>query len=457
MDNQSALALIDDESLLPSNQIKTHKNFADCRYDVTISDIKIILGLVSLVKKYNNEFRSFTFSISGLAHFLGLKHQNKNIEVRKTIEGLKNKQIILPYEGLSKSERPSLPWLVRTQISESRDFVELKLNPELAELLTDPEIDKNYIAAQMATFLKMKSTYAVKLYFLLKKFYWAYNDGSIKKNTFEKSIIELKQLLQIPLEKYPLPGNFKAIVLNAAKKECDKHADISFTLEPLKRNGQGQSIYGYKFTVIKNPNYKPEVINFEPISSRATGMEKYDKIINEALIGDYSEAVKKLIKHEVTKSGIAEIINICSADQIVATVIKLEKSNIKIGNMAGAIRTACREEEKINNAPLSEYDRLRKELLKEDKYNDSLKEIEEAKAQIAAGNEKEKNALLEQKAEEYLSQLSTTQFKELIQEFLDNATEMLKYKFEINESLIQGSGSNFRLLNYIKTKINNNL
>lgn len=440
------LELFQDNVLSPSNPVKTHKDFADCRYDISINEIKIVLGLISLIRKSDNEFRTFKFSVTGLARYLGIVHKNRCPDVRAVIERLESKKVILPDDGLPVRERPSVPWLSRCQVSESKNFVELKLNPELAELLTDPEIDTNYLAYQLAIIWQMKSTYSVKIYHLLLKHYWENKDGKVIKNTFERTITELKDLLKIPADTYPLPGNFKDKVINIAREECKKYADLIFDVEP-KRNGR--SIVGYKFIIARNPDYKPEKVELEAVSSRHTGVEKYDKIINDALKGEYQEAVRKLIYYKVTKSGIAELINICKPEQILFVIKNIEKSTVKPDNIAGAIRQGCRE---MSQNQLSEYDRILLELEQEQAKKHLQQELLLVETEAAATLTANKQVSEKESLEEYLSKLGVEEFNTLVLEFLSKASELLKARFVLTDAAVPGTISRSKLIQYLMDK-----
>lgn len=402
--------LFQDKLMSPENQIKTHKEFADCRYEGSVNEIKIILGLMSLIRKYNNEFRTFNFSFDGLAKYLGISHKNRKSIVREIIEGIDGKKVYLPdgfYDDLPLNERPSVPWLVRNQISESRDFVELKLNPELADLIIGPEVDTNYLTYKLAIIWKMRSTYSIKIYHLLLKHFWV-RDGQVIKNSFEMTIAELKKLLQIPDNVYPLPGNFKAKVINTAKQECDKYADITFNVEPKKT---GKTITAYKFNIFKNAKYKPEIIELDPIASRLTGLEKYDRVINDAIKNGYDEAVKLLIKNNISKSGVAEIIQICSPTQIINVIKEIEAKKLKHEYIAGTIVNRCREISQGNFD--SEYERLRLEI------NNSINE-----AAATSSNEDELNSQLDKEEIaqkiEALKHYSDEEIDQLVEQILND-------------------------------------
>lgn len=437
--------LFQDNSLQSSNQIKLHKNFTDCQYDVSIRDIKILFGLISLNTQADNEFKTFRFTISKLADFLGLKYHNRCQDIRKTLEELQDKKVILPDDNLPLKERPVVHWLSRCQVSESKDFVELKLNPELAELFLGPEIDKNYIASIMAIILQMGSTYSTKIYMLMKKNFWVKND-KISKNSFEISIEELKIKLGIPLSKYPKSANFKAKILQTAQRECKQYADIIFDIEPVTK---GKQTIGFRFIISFNPDYKATLFDLEPISSRATGMERYNEIIDNAINNGYEKVIKRLIHHKMTKSGIAEVVGLCSPGELEEVIAEIEKLT-DIKNIGGKIRLSCRQ---IAEERTSGYNLLFEEVKQEKKEIEARKELEEAEKQAAATRTIEAEENIKNQIDRYLRELKMFEFNELLDDMLNNASEIFTFRFNKEDCLKPGTTSYHKLTQYIRNKV----
>jgi plasmid replication initiation protein len=437
--------LFQDNSLQPSNQIKVHKSFTDCQYNVSIRSIKILFGLISLNTREDNEFKTYRFTISKLADFLGLKYHNRCQDIRKTLEELQDEKVILPDDSLPLRERPVVHWLSRCQVAESKDFVELKLNPELAELFLGPEIDKNYIASIMVIILQMGSTYSTKMYMLLKKYIWVQN-GQIKHNVYEESIEGLKFKLGIPLSKYPKSANFKAKILATAQEECKKYSDIIFDLEPIMK---GKTTIGFRFIISKNPDYKAAQFDLEPIGARTTGMERYNEIIDKAIANGYKEAIRQLIRHKMSKSGIAEVVELCSPQELLSVIHEIESFK-DIQNISGKIRNRCRE---IDQDRSSGYNLLLAEEVKRQQQLEAENELKKAEEQAAADKKVNDETERDVRIKDYLQRLGSVEFDRLIEDFKCNASEILRRGFNKEECLLTGKLSHIRLVEYISSKL----
>lgn len=438
---EKCLVEYQDTELNPRNKIKTHKNFADCRFKLPITETKLLLGLMSLVKQADNEFRTFRFSLSSLADFLGMKNERRIYEIRDVIESLKDRELILPEEDLPERERPMIHWLSRCQIAESRDYVELKLNPELHELLLSPAIDTNFLTSRMSVFLQMQSRFALKFYLLLLKYFWI-SDGQIRKNKFIMTIAEIKNCLAIDPSLYPRSANLKARVLEIVRKECDEFGELSFTYEPMKK---GASVIGWHFTIFQNPNYKPTHIDLKPISSRTTGAEKYTELLNKAVEGPFKEVIPKLIDEGVTRNGILEIIQCCTPSQALSAIHQVKASK-GTKNKPGAIRQICREYASQDSS-VDVMIRERAERLRIEQETKKKKTQEEAAAKIIAEQEKARRS---EQIREYISKLSAVRFTELLTEFQSNASEFSLKKFKPTESTVPGTVSYLHFAAYLE-------
>lgn len=89
------------------------------------------------------------------------------------------------------------------------------------------QLKENFTPIDLSVALKLKSTSSIKLYELLIQY------ASIGKRKFK--VLELKKLLGVQ-DNYSLYGDFKRYVLKKAKKDFEKHGDISFELTEQKKD-----------------------------------------------------------------------------------------------------------------------------------------------------------------------------------------------------------------------------
>lgn len=103
----------------------------------------------------------------------------------------------------------------------------------------------------MANVVKLKSTYAIRIYELLKQ----YED--IKEWTI--SLENLRYYLDA-IDVYPNYANFKQRVLNPSQKELNQKTDISFEFEEIKL---GRKVHKIRFIIRSQKRKDADLVRFE--------------------------------------------------------------------------------------------------------------------------------------------------------------------------------------------------
>ena len=101
------------------------------------------------------------------------------------------------------------------------------------------DVQNNFTQYHVSNVLKLRSSYSIRIYELLKQLEDKGNRTFI--------IEDLRSLLDIP-EKYK-NGHIKSDILDKAKKDLQKNTDLSFTYEFIKL---GRSFHSIKFKIFKN-------------------------------------------------------------------------------------------------------------------------------------------------------------------------------------------------------------
>ena len=132
--------------------------------------------------------------------------------------------------------------ILRYEWEERKEIFELSIDMKLFQFLAD--ISKGYSLFQLKTALSLPSIYAMNIYELLAK--WR------NKPKFFVSIDELRFITNTE-NKYAVISNFKARVLNTAKKHLDQSdiTDLRFNYKDVK---EGRSIIGFDIYIVKTNN-----------------------------------------------------------------------------------------------------------------------------------------------------------------------------------------------------------
>ena len=215
------------------------------RFNLTATEQKIVLYLISKIKPTDKELEPVTISIKDFLKLCGLDHtQGNNREtVKSTLKKLADKScwIRLPdgTETLFRwIEDPKIPLRKREIILQLKEI----LKPYLLEL------HEYYTQYQLMYILPMQSQYAIRLYELLK------SCQTMQKVQF--TVEKLRELLYLDdkdkkIEKFKKYSDFKRYVIELSLSEINKYTDIIVDYKPIKN---GKKITALIFTIQNKEN-----------------------------------------------------------------------------------------------------------------------------------------------------------------------------------------------------------
>lgn len=205
----------------------------ESKYKLTNREQKIILFLLSQIKKKDEEFKTYTLPIKKFSELIGLKGNPKYDEMRKITKDLMSK--VLEIRIGKKIHQVS--WLSYVVYNEDEGAVDLRFDPFLKPYLL--QLKKEFTSYQLQNVITLKGSYSIRLYELLKQY------EALKERVFE--VKELKELLGVE-KMYPAYGNFKQRILLPSQEELGEKTDIYFNFEEIKYR---RSVKRIKFSIHK--------------------------------------------------------------------------------------------------------------------------------------------------------------------------------------------------------------
>lgn len=125
----------------------------------------------------------------------------------------------------------------------------MRFDPLLKPFLL--ELSSKFTSYKLANVVKLKSTYAIRIYELLKQ----YED--LKERTI--SLENLRYYLDA-MDVYPNYANFKQRVLKPSQKELEQKTDISFEFEEIKI---GRKVHKIRFIIRSKKKKDNDLVRFE--------------------------------------------------------------------------------------------------------------------------------------------------------------------------------------------------
>jgi plasmid replication initiation protein len=199
------------------------------------NEYKLILFLISKIKKEDKSFRKISMSVSEYNELL-------NIKGTKTYNYMKNLESSLLHKSIrlkSTDEKGNIDYIAVNWFSfvKYRDSkIEICFNYDLSPHLL--RIDTCFTKYLLKNISNLSSFYSIRIYELLKQYQ--------KIGKREIFLSELKQMVGANYDRY---NHFKTKVLEVAKKDLNNNSDISFEYEEIKK---GRKVYLIKFLVRQN-------------------------------------------------------------------------------------------------------------------------------------------------------------------------------------------------------------
>jgi len=225
---------------MASNLITKHNELIESSYRLTLTEARIVFYGLSLVNPTAKNFNySFKIDIKEFAKMFNIEASKDIYNMLKTVvmDKFWQREFTFPTVGDRKLR---VSWLSGIEYGDKEGYLKLFLNPQLEPFLH--HLHNNFTSYHLEQIANFKSIYSVRLYEMaimrLKK-------NPMSKVNFKILVSEIKDMLDIDV-KYTRFCNFKARVLEPAKKEINKHSDIKFSYEVVK---QGRTPHLIKFSV----------------------------------------------------------------------------------------------------------------------------------------------------------------------------------------------------------------
>ena len=218
-------------------------NLIEASYRLTLTEIRLVLKMVSTIKKDDTDLTPYKFSVSDLLDEFSM-HSGDYKEIKKATSGLLSK--VMSIEDLDRKRTLQINFISSAEYYEGQGIVELSFDPKLKPYLL--QLRKNFTSFHLSTIKKLKSPYTIRIYELAKQFK--------KAGQRQLTVDDLKKKLGIPPNQYQRYGHFKQRILLPALKDINQHTELSVTIE--------ESTFGRKIDKIlfriTSPKNSPPIV-----------------------------------------------------------------------------------------------------------------------------------------------------------------------------------------------------
>lgn len=253
-------------------------------YDMTAIEQKLLLILLSTIKKDDEELKTISFRVRDLADLMGITPYSLYRDLKKICKSIVGKMVEL--------QNKQGDWIVFNIISyakyrQSKGVVELKLNNDAKPYVL--KLKELFTAFKLEQVLDLESKYAIRIYQITK--------SNIYKKTFVLELETLKKQLKLTQKSYSLYGNIKKKVIEPALAEINEKTDISLSYEEIKI---GRKVEMLKFKVSQKKNNPVKIKPITKSNNKVLGSNFKESSFNnfEPRQYDYDKLEKKLLGWE---------------------------------------------------------------------------------------------------------------------------------------------------------------
>ena len=229
---------------------------------LTAREQKIILTMVSLIEPTDEDFKDYIISVKEFHEMLGLQGREHYTQLKKIVEDLMSKVVEIPS---SNGGWVMTHWVSRAEYIDGSGMIQLRFAPDLKPYLL--QLKTAFTSYKLSNILSLKSSYAIRLYELMKK--WQHL------GEWTCSIKNLREKLGVEKDKYPRFANFNARVLKVAVTELNIKTDLNIELQEIKK---GRSVEEIKFSIKHSPEKEIKLPNLEKESKPVQEFNETDEL-----------------------------------------------------------------------------------------------------------------------------------------------------------------------------------
>ncbi|MDG1634250.1 MULTISPECIES: replication initiation protein [Bacillus] len=239
------MSINQDLQIKENNIVSKSNTLIEANSRLNLVEQKMLLCLASNIEPNDRDFKTYTFPIKQFHDLLGLNGSTKYTELSKITKELLSKVI----EIRAGEELIQVSWLSSAIYNRNKGTIDMRFDPLLKPFLL--ELSSKFTSYRLANVVKLKSTYAIRIYELLKQ----YED--LRERTI--SLENLRYYLDA-MDVYPNYANFKQRVLKPSQKELNQKTDISFEFEEIKL---GRKVQKIRFIIRAQKKKDTDLVHFE--------------------------------------------------------------------------------------------------------------------------------------------------------------------------------------------------
>lgn len=297
-----------------------------------LRELKILCFLLSKIDPLKPDDMSFRITVKDLAQAIGsdLSIENVYRDTKNIIQNLSEKIITIHSQENGKRSITYIPFLSYAKYWIDEGYADVVISPHLAPYVLN--LNREFTQYKLINVMHMSSTYALRLYEMLKK------QEMIGSRTFY--LDDLRKKLGVS-DKFLAYKDFRVRVLDIARREINLKTDLQISYVPKKVR---QKVVAIVFDIKKK-----ELIEGQKIEDISKGSDS-DNLFNISAMN-----IQKLLDFGFSLSDISKMLSNITDNETTEAIAAVEEqiSKGKIRNKKALIRTALKMKWKKNIEPES--------------------------------------------------------------------------------------------------------
>ena len=214
-----------------------HNKFIEARYKLTLEEQRIFLSLVSLIQPDDEDFKDYKISVKAIAELIGTKHKNMYRVLDEATDRLM--QRIIKIEAIDENDKKvfkKFAFISYAEYKEGEGYLIVSIDKHLKPYLL--QLKEQFSKVPLKYLFRLRSTYAVRLYELLKQY----------ENTGYRVdyLPDLREMLGVEKNEYKRFEAFDRRVLKKAVEEINEKTDLEVSYSKKKT---GRKITHIEFAI----------------------------------------------------------------------------------------------------------------------------------------------------------------------------------------------------------------
>jgi plasmid replication initiation protein len=212
----------------------------EARYQITVQEQRLLFAMISMIELTDEDFKFYSFRLTELAALWEIDQDVVYRDAKKITAKLLTRVLHITETDGSLLQ---INWVCTAMYKSG--YLNLQFHPLLKPYLL--QLKGAFTKCKLLVLNQFESIYSIRIYQLLQQY------RSIGSRTFE--IEELRNILGIGADQYPVFQDFKRRVLLQARKELDLKGDMSFDIEG---NAKGKKTTAITLKIIEKNAASPD-------------------------------------------------------------------------------------------------------------------------------------------------------------------------------------------------------